>query len=58
MSLELPLSIIDRDPKLAVAPFPFEARMQFMEYIVSGSEKQELVKSSAIRKSSTGLPQI
>lgn len=58
MSLELPLSIIDRDPKLAVAPFPFEARMQFMEYIVSGSEKQKLVTTLSGNHQLVRLPQI
>lgn len=42
MNLELPLSIINRDPKLAITPFPFEARAPFMEYMISGSEKQKL----------------
>ena len=43
MFLELPLSIINHDPKLAITPFPFGAWTRFMEYIVAGSEKQKLV---------------
>ena len=43
MSLELPLSIINRDLKLAITPFPFEARVPFMKYMITGSEKQKLV---------------
>ncbi|KAF8536145.1 hypothetical protein BDD12DRAFT_808003 [Trichophaea hybrida] len=40
---ELPLSIINRDPKLAITPFSFEAQIQFIEYMVSGPEKQKPV---------------
>ena len=43
MISDLLLSIIIRDPTLAITPFSFESQKRFMYYMVSGSEEPKPV---------------